>query len=187
MTIYLTSDEHYYHENISKYCNRPFNTTEEMNQYLIDSFNKKVTPDDITYHLGDFTFKKQEIAFNIIEQLNGHHYFIRGNHDSWLKNNVKHKKIFNVKDYDELKINGQDLILSHYPMYTWNKARYNSWMLHGHCHSNINKDNESTKRLDVGVDSAKKILGDYVPFSFADIKVIMESKVYKSVDHHIAD
>ena len=142
MTIYFSSDEHYYHDNVLKYCNRQFNTVEEMNLYFINSFNNKVTVDDITYHLGDFTFKSKDIAINIVEQLNGSHYFIRGNHDSWLKNNIKHKKIFNVKDYEELKIAGQVIILSHYPFFTWNKVRYGSWMLHGHCHSNINETND---------------------------------------------
>lgn len=187
MTIFFSSDQHYFHDKILSYCNRQYETVEHMNADLILKFNNKVTADDITYHLGDFTFKNAEVAFNIIEQLNGNHYFIRGNHDNWLKNNIKHKKIFNVKDYDELKINGQNIILSHYPLFTWNKARYGSWMLHGHCHSNINHHNENTKRLDVGVDSAKKFLGDYVPFSFADIKVIMDAKEYKAVDHHIVD
>ena len=54
MRIFLVSDTHFNHENILKYCNRPFNTIEEMNVALIGNWNSVVKDDDIVYFLGDF-------------------------------------------------------------------------------------------------------------------------------------
>jgi calcineurin-like phosphoesterase family protein len=54
--IFFTADQHFHHQNIIKYCNRPFVWFNQMDDALIDNFNKVVTNDDIVYHLGDFSF-----------------------------------------------------------------------------------------------------------------------------------
>ena len=54
--IRFTSDTHFGHNNIIKFCKRPWKTTEEMNEALIERWNSVVKPDDIVFHLGDFAF-----------------------------------------------------------------------------------------------------------------------------------
>lgn len=49
--IWITSDEHYGHFNIIKYCNRPFKHIDDMNDQLIERHNKLVGRDDIVYRL----------------------------------------------------------------------------------------------------------------------------------------
>lgn len=172
MKLFLTSDEHYFHDNIVKLNNRPF-TIEEMNSKLVEKFNSKVGENDTTYHLGDFTLGKAGPAIGILEQLNGMHFFIRGNHDKWLPEGFTHPKILGIKDLHEIKREEHRMVLCHFPMLSWHHSYRGTFMLHGHCHAKINKQNEGVRRLDVGVDSAYKILGDFVPFSFEEVRDLL--------------
>ena len=56
MTIWFTSDTHFDHKNIIKYCNRPFKDIDEMNAELERRWNAVVAPGDRVFHLGDFAF-----------------------------------------------------------------------------------------------------------------------------------
>ena len=73
--IYFTSDTHFGHANIIKYCKRPFANVDEMNIALVAAWNAKVKPEDTVYHLGDVTFKR----LDMVPLLNGTKILIRGN------------------------------------------------------------------------------------------------------------
>ena len=79
--LFFTSDTHFGHENIITFCNRPFESIEEHDRVLIQNWNSVVTPDDTVFHLGDFCFGNGYKWYEILGQLNGHIYLIRGNHD----------------------------------------------------------------------------------------------------------
>lgn len=80
MTYWFTSDEHYGHTNVIKYCNRPFSTTNEMDEYIINENNKLVKPGDVVVHGGDFTlFSNKSIVYTkYVARLKGDHIFLRG-------------------------------------------------------------------------------------------------------------
>ena len=52
--VFFTSDTHFYHGNIIRFCNRPFKDVETMNETIISNWNNTVGQDDIVFHLGDF-------------------------------------------------------------------------------------------------------------------------------------
>ena len=85
MKVFVISDTHFYHKNIIRYCNRPFESIEEMNAALIKNWNDTVNYDDIVIFCGDFCFcrtaEKKEVTTAITEQLNGHKVIVKGNHD----------------------------------------------------------------------------------------------------------
>lgn len=84
MTIWFTSDQHYFHKNIISHCNRPFKDINKMHQSLIKNHNNYVENDDICYHIGDFTFLNNtsiQRVGNILGQLKGRNILILGNHD----------------------------------------------------------------------------------------------------------
>lgn len=81
--IYFVSYTHFNHKNIIDYCNRPFNSVDEMNNVLIQNWNATVSNNDIIYHLGDFALGRKDTIMEITSNLNGKKYLIRGNHDNW--------------------------------------------------------------------------------------------------------
>ena len=83
MKIFVIADTHFFHENIIKYCDRPFSSVEDMNNTIIKNWNEVVSNDDIVLHLGDVSLGKKEETAKIIRKLKGRKILIKGNHDRW--------------------------------------------------------------------------------------------------------
>ena len=60
MKIFVTADTHFNHENIIKYCNRPFKDVNEMNEVIINNWNSVVSKDDIIYHIVYYWFRTKD-------------------------------------------------------------------------------------------------------------------------------
>ena len=69
--VYFTSDTHFYHSNIIGFCKRPFKNVEDMNETLIENWNRVVGQDDIVFHLGDFCMGGSHEWTKILNRLNG--------------------------------------------------------------------------------------------------------------------
>lgn len=82
--IWFTADFHFDHENIIKYCNRPYSNIRHMNADLIRKFNELVSETDEVFILGDLSMDDMVNVRRIekrISQLNGNKHLILGNHD----------------------------------------------------------------------------------------------------------
>ncbi len=79
MTTFFTSDLHFNHGNIIKFCQRPFASVGEMNEALIARFNETVGPSDTVYILGDLVMGRD---LNCAARLNGRKILLMGNHDT---------------------------------------------------------------------------------------------------------
>ena len=77
--VFFTSDTHFDHANIIRFCNRPFATVEEMNEALIANWNRKVHRDDTVYIMGDMFFRTTDPE-PILQRLKGKKRLIVGNH-----------------------------------------------------------------------------------------------------------
>ncbi len=159
MTIWFTSDTHFGHANIIKFMNRPFANTDEMDEAMIETWNNTVQAKDVVYVLGDFSFHNVKKTNVILDRLKGNHLLVKGNHDS--RRNLKKTHGWGwVKDYYELRHEGQLTVLSHYPFQVWRDSHRGSWHLHGHSHGTLP---QRGKRMDVGVDAlgVSKVLISY--------------------------
>lgn len=157
--IYFTSDTHFGHANIIKYCERPFSCIESMNAFMLEQINAVVKENDTLYHLGDFAWK--ESSKEIRDQIKCQDiHLIWGNHD---KANIADLFSSNHKLL-ELALERQEIVLCHYPMRAWNRGHYGSWHLFGHVHGTL-AGFPNGKSLDVGVDSH-----DFKPLSFEQLK-----------------
>jgi calcineurin-like phosphoesterase family protein len=157
-----------------------------MNETLIKNWNRVVSPQDLVYFLGDFSFLGATKSRYILDSLNGKIYLIRGNHDRDILKDLCVSRFEWVKDYYYLKVQDSDgpdsktqpVILCHYPILSWNKMGYGSWMLHGHTHANLLFD-KTKRRYDVGVDN------NYMqPVGYDKIKEIMSRVKFEPIDHH---
>ncbi len=160
---FFTADEHYYHSNIIKYCDRPFGDVEKMNEELIKNSNSVVKKGDAVIHAGDFTLLKNrgKIQEHLIDRLNGTHIFLKGSHDYWMPGN-KSIQIW------ERMIDGHYLVVCHYAMHAWARSHYNSWHLYAHSHKDLKL---SGKRHCISVENT-----NFFPLSFDQVKEIMEER-----------
>ena len=82
--IFFSSDQHFGHRNVLRFCARPYETEKEMGLALIDNWNSVVSNDDIVVTLGDFSwFNDSHSIKKLMEKLNGKEiYLVLGNHDT---------------------------------------------------------------------------------------------------------
>jgi len=140
MRIFFSSDTHYFHKNIIKYCSRPFSTVKEMNDVMVESWNSVVSDEDLAFHVGDFSLSRstssQDVS-SIIQSLKGRKVLIRGNHDSYDDNFFLGSGFMATLD----SINLGGVLLIHYPLHEAfsRKVRDSHWgevshVVHGHDH-----------------------------------------------------
>lgn len=183
--IYLTADLHLGHENIIKYCNRPFVDVDEMDNTLINNWNRTVHQDDIVYVLGDFSLLRPiQKVLSYIERLNGRVYFLQGSHDAWLDGIKVNDDITNRSSYigPLVQIKGIQsdkynlpTTLCHYAMRKWDRGHYGAAHFYGHSHGKLDVLGRS---LDVGIDS-----WEYYPVNYELLLAIVSSiKPHDSVE-----
>ena len=161
------ADTHFFHKNIIRYCDRPFNDVEEMNNAMIENWNKKVKKSDSVYILGDFAFCNGPTANELLDKLNGKKFLIKGNHDLFLEyKSFDQSKFEWVKDYAEISDHNTLVILCHYPIASWKKKRRHSIHLHGHMH---NKGHRGEFNIDGYIMNVGADLTDFAPISFKKI------------------
>jgi calcineurin-like phosphoesterase family protein len=197
MDYYFTSDCHYAHDRVRQYSSRPFSSVEEMDETLIENWNKVVKPDDIIYELGDFAFLKLTPMKALLRRLNGRKQAILGNHDKVIRKNkaelLRDGLFESIEDYGELNFGRQRVILLHYPLRSWHSSHHTpgSIHLHGHCHSALAPLGKS---VDVGVDSIyvvpgiaanrAKLPAEYRPYHLDEILSFMKDREFVQVDGH---
>ena len=117
--IWFTSDTHFGHENVLRFCERPWKTVEAMNKALIDRINACVAPDDILYHLGDFSFRiTVEEALALRKQIRCRNiHWVPGNHDKdWTQPSVADTFIVEAPIATLKLADGQKIVMCHYPI-----------------------------------------------------------------------
>lgn len=179
METYFTSDLHFGHANIIKYCDRPFQGVTDMDDALITNWNNVVGMGDRVFIVGDFSFHDLPKTHEILGNLKGQKHIVWGNHDKKLRRGTAlHGHFASASDMCEIKADGQRITLCHYAMRVWNQSHYGAWHLYGHSHGTL-PDDPHALSMDVGVDTH-----DYHPWSMDEIAERMAKKDFQPVDHH---
>lgn len=181
--IWFVSDLHIDHENIIRHSNRPWENILEMNSYIEKELFKDVSEEDYIFDLGDTIWKpSHQRVEKVMSWFNSKNiYKIQGNHDKkiYSKSSEKIKEETQILD---LRVKLKDtseiiLVLSHYPMVSWNHKFRGSINLHGHCHGNIDEYNLTSKdlRFDISFDSLNV---NYKLLELSDILSLVSSKIF---------
>lgn len=164
MDMWFSSDPHFFHENIIRFCHRPFHTVSEMNEALVENHNALVKPSDHWYCLGDVTMLRdnQGRGLNILRRMNGHKRLILGNHDHYaMKHYLEHfEKVMAMNMFDGMRF-------THIPIHpnSMGGAKAN---IHGHTHNGTTQNGlvvEFPAVLHVDKQTQKLVVKPYVNIS----------------------
>ena len=135
---FVISDTHFSHANILTFMRddglavRPgFSCFEEMDEYIVNSWNAVVKPHDKVYHLGDVVMKKRYI--DVVKRLNGKKRLIMGNHDIF-------GFAFYADYFEEVYamriLPKERVMMTHIPLHL-NSIKRGFINVHGHIHERI--------------------------------------------------
>ena len=145
--IWFTSDLHFGHRNILRFCNRPWDDEKAMGLGLIENWNSVVGDNDIVFVLGDtFWFNESRSIKKILARLKGKDiYILPGNHDDFDSyHRVDDPRIHLCEDVVVCWVTQEnkpkrEIWMSHYPMMTWPHRENGALQFFGHIHSNPDK------------------------------------------------
>jgi calcineurin-like phosphoesterase family protein len=189
MTIFFTSDQHYYHRRLLEvYCRdtRPFKDIDHMTEGLIERHNAVVKAEDTVINVGDFSMSEKCIP-DILKRLNGTQIIIAGNHDRFHHCHGKKAEAAKLRYLDygfkdvimEMRI--EPFLITHMPYKTFEDERHKDryaeyrpkddggYLICGHIHNQFHiKD----RMFNAGVD-----VNNCTPVSYEAIKEAMGIKL----------
>lgn len=143
-------------------CDRPFRDVDEMNTVILDRAARMMTAKDDFVIVGDVARAKEPYRAAIAAGLNkikARLHLGEGNHDpEWIKNMVDWHSVGKMM---EIHDSGRKVVVSHYPLVTWNGIRSGAVNVFGHVHQHWAGRRMS---VNVGVDQ-----WDYTPVTLEQI------------------
>lgn len=161
MSVKFISDLHFCHNNIIPYTIEATNewrkngysvieplekisSIEAYNEYIISRWNESVNADDEVYILGDIILGNlNEGIEKCFSRLNGKKRLIIGNHDNKqiASRLIKFGLINeNPSDYRMINVNNTNIVLCHFPIFSFDQGGFGAVHLFGHIHNVYNQN-----------------------------------------------
>ncbi len=187
MTTWFTSDLHFGHANIIRYCDRPFGDVDEMDAAIVEQWNETVAPDDTVWVLGDVALGRITESLALIADLNGTKLLLAGNHDRCWSGHAHRAEGWTERYIDagfadveqgsmRLALAGHDVVACHFPYRgdSHDLDRYvderpvdsGEWLVHGHVHE---RWRQRGRMINVGSD-----VWDFRPVAEATLAALIE-------------
>lgn len=172
---WFTSDQHFGHANIIRYCDRPFDSTDDMDSDIVERYNGLVAADDDVWWLGDVAMGDAQQTLRNVARCNGVKRLVVGNHDRVFHRPQSNRRPESEWDalYREVGFasiehtpssitlaNGLSVVMCHFPYRgdSHDEDRFDAlrpadqgrWLLHGHVHE---KWRQQGRQINVGVDA----------------------------------
>jgi calcineurin-like phosphoesterase family protein len=162
--IWVTSDPHFDHANIIRYCHRPFRSVRQMNAVLRRNWNDTIRPEDLVYFVGDMSFgRSSRSPWWWVKRLKGRKVYVRGSHDKGVNLSSKLPSVSRVSNFEYVTIDGTDFLVVHDPSSDVVNG-WRGWVIHGHVHDTKPFCDFRRKRINVSVEAT-----GYKPVSLARI------------------
>lgn len=165
MKTFFTADTHF--DSKSVMSMRDFSSPADHDEYVVARINEMVGYHDRLIIAGDFCMRSAKHVLGSITCKNT--YLVIGNHD-------RAQSIRAFKSAEEtmmLKIGEHKVFISHYPHAYWPASHYGSLHLYGHVHAQREETLDMVfpgrRSMDIGLDNAKRLVGDYRPFTEDEI------------------
>jgi len=174
MATFFTADLHFGHTEIIKFCDRPFENISEMNKALVSNWNSRVKNGDHVYIVGDLYYGGRNAAgideaISTVKKLNGILHLISGNHDLPYLNNTDYHYLFaDVDKMRYLNLEGEHIVLCHYPIAEWSGFFRGSWHIYGHIHNAKNAAYLHMRNLEKALNAGVDICG-FMPVTFSEL------------------
>jgi calcineurin-like phosphoesterase family protein len=154
--VWMTSDLHFGHTNIIKYCGRPFPTIGHQDDTIIRLLSK-VAPDELIVFVGDLALGYYQDGVDILKKLPGKKILVAGNHDITKEGECRLAKegIFEyVVPFLYFRgVQEDQVLVSHYPIVEFFPLGVKRLLnYHGHLHQWRKEDTEQIKYVNVGWD-----------------------------------
>ena len=159
--VWVWSDTHFFHTNVIKYCDRPFNDINEMNEALIANHNSVVGDNDLVIWVGDVAFAGATKANAVLDRLKGDRILVIGNHDI----NKKKVRQLNFKETHLLYVVDDDVCPLVFTHYTFDNLPWPWVNIHGHVHNSAHAQQNSLQHINVSIEVI-----DYTPVNLEVLK-----------------
>jgi calcineurin-like phosphoesterase family protein len=175
--IWFTSDTHFGHKAILRHMperGKVFATIDEMDDHLIDENNRVVKKGDILIHAGDFCWKAGR-AGHYRARLNVREiHLAQGDHDAnSLAGHVSKMDRMIFRKFNDLWFH-----IQHYPCLSWRKMQHGQFHAYGHSHGlfedTLNALWPGRRAIDVGIDHAFRLTGEWRPLSLDEVLYFMD-------------
>lgn len=164
---YIISDLHLGHENIIRYCERPFSSLAEMHAEMTERWNQTVDEGDTVIVVGDILGAGDDAAGReAIESLNGDILLVRGNHDSF-----GHNAPFHVVEQCTIQHGRYTFYVEHEP----DSRGGPWWLIHGHVHNNDLVTYPFIHNGAAQVNVSAELL-DYTPLAMDELVWLLDKK-----------
>ena len=158
---FFTADDYDGHQNVVRYCNRPFATAEEMDDELVRRHNMVIKK-------GDTRCPCRGLRVCQSEQGSGVHQEAERPARLHPRKPRQMACQERARDVGRRKVQGHYIVVCHYAMRVWPYSDDNSWQLFGHSHGLLNPIG---KQWDIGVD-----VNDFTPVSYSQLVEIMAER-----------
>jgi calcineurin-like phosphoesterase family protein len=179
---------------------RGYNSSFEHDEGLIQNWNKKANANTIGFLLGDTIFghNADERLLSLFRRLDFKElYILPGNHQAGYKqllervqDNIllpgasEYKKVHFVPNYLEAVVNGQAIVMCHYPILSFNGMAKGAYHLYAHVHGNLGRSELGRLYQNTGLTYEVSVENCPSPITFGELRAEMRKKVQSTPDHH---